>query len=90
MPYVGQHAAVFRGVCTPGMEWVRRDIHDPAQRRTIRYLGHQLPVLDFGYTPGGSTLTYVVTPGDWSDDEERPVLIFKLSLVVRLPSMKVE
>ena len=91
MAYIGMHAALYRGVCIPGMEWVRRDIHDPAQRSTVRFQGRDLPILEVGYWPGGRIPVFAVTAGDWSDDKERPGLIYKLSLVVQFPpAVKIE
>ena len=84
MNNVGIHAALFRGTSRPGLEWVRRDIHNPAKRCTITFNGHELPVLELGYAPGASVPIFAETPGEWSEDEERPGRVFKLSLVVHV------
>ena len=84
MSTVNLLAAPFRGTSRPGLEWVRRDIYNPAQRWTITFDGHELPVLELGYSPGESVSILAVTPGEWSEDEERPGRVFKLSLVVRV------
>ena len=84
MSTVNLHAAPFRGTSRPGLEWVRRDIYNPSQRCTITFDRHELPVLGLGYAPGASVPIYTVTPGEWSEDEERPGRVFKLSFVVRV------
>ena len=84
MNKVGLHAAPFCGISRPRLEWVRQDIYNPAQRCTVTFDRHELPVLEHGYAPGASVPIYAVTPGEWSANEERPGRVFKLSLVVRV------
>ena len=69
MNKVGIHAAPFRGTSGPGLEWVRRNSHNPAQRCTITFDGHELPVLKLGYALKASVPIFAVTPGEWSEDE---------------------
>ena len=82
MSTVNLHAAPYRETSRPWLERVHRDIYNPAQRCIITCDGHELPVLELGYASGASVPIYAVTPGELSEDEERPGRVFKLSLVV--------
>ena len=84
MSTVNLHAAPFRGTSRPGLERVLRDIYNPAQRCTITFDGHELPVLELGYPPNATVPLYAVASSDWPVDERLPGRTFKLSLVVRV------